>query len=156
MTDKIFEVLVYTHPEDQDGCIGESDQEFSFDTEEQAQEKYDSIKNYSGKQLMKYASLEPDADGDVICEDWKSSLCVCQDGNKWYVQEDPESENYVAEFNTEAEADQYVKLLEKENDDSIEKKLKTLIKDIKEIPDGDVDRYLIIDEIEKIIKENAS
>ena len=31
--------------------------------------------------------------------------------------------------------------------------LKELIKDIKEIPDGDVDRYLIIDEIEKIIKE---
>lgn len=40
-----------------------------------------------------------------------------------------------------------------EFDDSIEEKLKTLIKDIKEIPDGDVDRYLIIDEIEKIIKE---
>jgi len=28
-----------------------------------------------------------------------------------------------------------------------------LVKDINEIRDGDVDRYLIIDEIEKIIKE---
>ncbi len=33
------------------------------------------------------------------------------------------------------------------------KALKKLIKDIKEIPDGDVDRYLIIDEIKKIIKD---
>ena len=40
-----------------------------------------------------------------------------------------------------------------EVDDSIEKKLKALVKEIKEIPDGDVDRYLIIDEIEVIIKE---
>jgi len=40
-----------------------------------------------------------------------------------------------------------------EFDDSIEKKLETLIKEIEEIPDGDVDRYLIIDEIKGIIKE---
>ena len=33
--------------------------------------------------------------------------------------------------------------------DSLEK----LVKDINEIPDGDVDRYLIIDEIKTIIKE---
>ena len=38
-------------------------------------------------------------------------------------------------------------------DESIEKKLKDLVKEIKEIPDGDVDRYLIINEIDKIIKE---
>lgn len=43
--------------------------------------------------------------------------------------------------------------LEKETPEQM---LKTLIKDIKEIPDGDVDRYLIIDEIKKIIKENAN
>ena len=82
------------------------------------------------------------------------TLYVCQDGNKWYVQEDPESETYVAEFNTEAAAEQYIKLLENEN--SIVKELKTLIKDIKEIPDGDVDRYLIIAEIKKIIKEASN
>lgn len=41
----------------------------------------------------------------------------------------------------------------KENDSKIQKTLKTLIKDIEEIPDGDVDRWLIIDEIKKIIKE---
>lgn len=34
-----------------------------------------------------------------------------------------------------------------------EQMLKTLVKEIKEIPDGDVDRYLIIHEIEGIIKE---
>lgn len=33
--------------------------------------------------------------------------------------------------------------------------LRELIKDIKEIPDGEVDRYLIIDEIERIIKEST-
>ncbi len=37
-----------------------------------------------------------------------------------------------------------------------EEMLKTLIKDIREIPDGEVDRYLIIDEIKKIIKEIKS
>lgn len=32
--------------------------------------------------------------------------------------------------------------------------LKKLIKEIKEIPDGEVDRYLIIDEIKNIIKDS--
>jgi len=32
--------------------------------------------------------------------------------------------------------------------------LKTLIKEIEEIPDGDVDRYLIIDQIKNIIKDS--
>ncbi len=36
---------------------------------------------------------------------------------------------------------------------STKKSLKKLIKDIQDIPDGDVDRYLIIDEIKRIIKE---
>lgn len=36
------------------------------------------------------------------------------------------------------------------------KSLKKLVKDIEEIPDGDVDRYLIIDEIKKIIKESKN
>lgn len=45
------------------------------------------------------------------------------------------------------------KLLENVPDKfKITESLNTLIKDIKEIPDGDVDRYLIIDEIKKIIK----
>lgn len=45
--------------------------------------------------------------------------------------------------------------IEVEEDGSkINQALKKLIKDITEIPDGDVDRYLIIDEIKKIINEN--
>ncbi len=40
------------------------------------------------------------------------TLHVCQDGDKWYIQEDPESETYIAEFNTQTEAENYVKLLE--------------------------------------------
>ncbi len=40
------------------------------------------------------------------------------------------------------------------DNDPIIKKLKTLIKEIKEIPDGNVDRYLIIDEIKNIIKDS--
>ena len=34
------------------------------------------------------------------------------------------------------------------------KALKSLIKDIEEIPDGDVDRYLIIEQIKNIIKDS--
>jgi len=34
--------------------------------------------------------------------------------------------------------------------------LEKLVVDIEEIPDGDVDRYLIIDAIKQIIKENQS
>jgi len=34
--------------------------------------------------------------------------------------------------------------------------LEKLVIDIQEIPDGDVDRYLIIDAINQVIKENSS
>ena len=34
--------------------------------------------------------------------------------------------------------------------------LEKLVTDIEEIPDGDVDRYLIIDAINQVIKENSS
>ena len=37
--------------------------------------------------------------------------------------------------------------------EKIIKSLNNLIKDIEDIPDGDVDRYLIINEIKKIINE---
>ena len=40
------------------------------------------------------------------------TLHVCQDGDKFYVQEDPEDETWLAQFNTEAEADAYVENLE--------------------------------------------
>ena len=43
-----------------------------------------------------------------------------------------------------------------DDNDSIKESLKSLVKEITEIPDGDVDRWLIIAEIEKIIKENKS
>ena len=66
---QIFEVLVYTHKEDQDGAYGEADNEIGFDSLEKAEEYYFNVKYYFGKQLMKYASLESDADGQVIHED---------------------------------------------------------------------------------------
>jgi hypothetical protein len=44
------------------------------------------------------------------------------------------------------------KLKEQYNKETVQK-LKSLIKDIREIPDGEVDRYLIIVEIKKIIKD---
>ncbi len=40
------------------------------------------------------------------------------------------------------------------NNDGIRKKLKTLIKEIEEIPERKIDRYLIIDEIKNIIKDS--
>ncbi len=39
-------------------------------------------------------------------------LHACQDGDKFYVQEDPEDETWLASFNTEAAALQYIKFLE--------------------------------------------
>ena len=66
---KIYEVLVYTHAEDKDGAYGEADIEKGFDSLEKAEEYYFNVKYYFGKQLMKYESLESDADGQVIHED---------------------------------------------------------------------------------------
>ena len=43
-------------------------------------------------------------------------LHVCEDNGKFYVQEDPEAEIYLACFDSEKEADNYVKLLEKEKE----------------------------------------
>lgn len=40
------------------------------------------------------------------------TLHVCQDGHKWYVQEDPEDETWIAEFSSEQAAEAYVKSLE--------------------------------------------
>ena len=36
------------------------------------------------------------------------TLHVCQDGDKFYVQNDPEDETWLACFNSESEADAYV------------------------------------------------
>lgn len=36
---------------------------------------------------------------------------VCQDGDKWYIQDNPESETWIAEFNSEIDADKYCKYL---------------------------------------------
>ena len=71
---KIFEVLVYTHAEDKDDAYGEADIEKGFDTLQEAEKYYFNIRYYFGKQLMKYESLEPDADGHVIHEDHKKDM----------------------------------------------------------------------------------
>lgn len=66
---KNFEVLVYTHAEDIDGAYGETDIVKGFDTFEEAEKYYSNVRYYFGKQLMKYASLDPYADGEVMQED---------------------------------------------------------------------------------------
>jgi len=65
---KIFEVQTWLNTEDGGSEI---DQEHGFDTIKEAQAKYDTITvQNGGKLLMKYASNEDDADGDVIEEFW--------------------------------------------------------------------------------------
>lgn len=39
------------------------------------------------------------------------TLHVIEDGNKFYVQTDPEAEEHIAAFNSEAEADAYVLMM---------------------------------------------
>lgn len=63
MTDLLFEVLVW------DDDVTEN----SFATFEQAQAAYDKIVlsgSERGKQLMKYESMDDDASGDILSEDW--------------------------------------------------------------------------------------
>lgn len=72
MTDKLFEVLVYMHPDD-DGAYGCPEIEEAFETEEQAAKFYENVRYYFGKQLMQYESMEPDADGHAIQEDFKEN-----------------------------------------------------------------------------------
>lgn len=65
---KIFEVQTWKNIED-DGS--EIELEFGFDTLPEAKAKYDTITvKGGGKLLMKYASIEDDADGDVLEEFW--------------------------------------------------------------------------------------
>jgi len=42
--------------------------------------------------------------------------CVCQDGDKFYIQTDPEDEEWIASFNSEEEADEYCELLNKKQE----------------------------------------
>ena len=65
-----FQILVWTHPEI-DGMRGEPEKELSFVSLSAANEAYDKIESYDSKLLMKYASAEPDADGEPLREDSK-------------------------------------------------------------------------------------
>lgn len=68
MTNKIYEVQTWLNTE---GDGAEIDQEHGFDTLPEAQAKYNTITvQNGGKLLMKYASIEDDADGDVLEEFW--------------------------------------------------------------------------------------
>ena len=42
------------------------------------------------------------------------TLHICEDNYKFYIQEDHESETWIAEFNSQSEAEKYVEMLEKE------------------------------------------
>lgn len=39
---------------------------------------------------------------------------VCQDGDMFYIQEDPEDETWIASFNSQYDADKYCEYLNKE------------------------------------------
>ncbi len=48
-----------------------------------------------------------------------TKLHVCQDGNKFYIQDDPESEEWIACFDSQSEADEYCEYLNKKNEGGI-------------------------------------
>lgn len=63
MTEKLFEVLVWN----------DDVTENTFETLEQAQANYEKIvlgKDDRGKQILKYASMDDDADGEILDEEW--------------------------------------------------------------------------------------
>jgi hypothetical protein len=68
---KLFEVLIWTHKPDEDGRLGDTDRDASFDSYDQAKFVYDNITDYEVKHLMQYRGLEPEADGIVLEENWK-------------------------------------------------------------------------------------
>ena len=69
------------------------------------------------KMLMRYDDDlidSSDVDGVVLKEDWKDKVkyYACEDNGKFYVQTDPESEEWSASFNTQKLAEQYIKFME--------------------------------------------
>lgn len=66
---QIFEVLIWNRVDGE--TLNDTDREEGFATYENAKAFYDSITNHKVKMLMQYESLEPDADGKVLEEDWK-------------------------------------------------------------------------------------
>jgi hypothetical protein len=68
---QIFEVLVWNHSEDKDGCFGDTDSDQGFDNFKDAENYYHAETDCIHKILMKYSSLDFDADGNVIMEWYK-------------------------------------------------------------------------------------
>jgi len=70
---KEFQVLVWEKYEvKSEEKLGQPKIEEDFDTQEQAFNFYYSVKKFLCKMVMKYESNEPDADGDVLEEDWNN------------------------------------------------------------------------------------
>ncbi len=99
--------------------LGEPEIEQSFATLEEAQIEYNKISKYLCKQLIEYESMEGDSNGDILEEDWNENFTeyhVCEDNHKFYIQTDPEAEEWIAEFNSEKQAKEYVRFLESKNE----------------------------------------
>ena len=70
MSDKLYEVQTWKYY-DESHQGSEIGLELSFETEAEAWKEYDKITPVNGgKMLMYYKSMEPDAEGVVIAEDW--------------------------------------------------------------------------------------
>jgi len=68
MCNKPFLVLVWKTRSDADPWLGDPDYEQDYDTFKEAEKDYDGQLKFGHKMLMKYESPEPDADGEVLCE----------------------------------------------------------------------------------------
>jgi len=66
---KIYQVLVWEKYEYKEQ-LGQPAQELDFDTDKEAFTAFDKVEKFLCKMVMRYASLESDADGDVLAEEW--------------------------------------------------------------------------------------
>lgn len=70
MTNKPFQVLVWEKYEYKEQ-LGQPAQELDFDTAKESFSVFDKVDKFLCKMIMKYSGPEPEADGEVIAEEWR-------------------------------------------------------------------------------------
>jgi hypothetical protein len=112
---KTYQVLVWQNYEFEEQ-LGSPQDEQDFDHIHEATLYYNSISKYMCKMIMRYDSLDSDSDGTVLEEEWKPlKLIVCEDNGMFYIQTDPEQEDWIASFPSQYKAEEYIQLVENQD-----------------------------------------
>ena len=77
------------------------------------------------------------------------TLHVCEDGYMWFVQEDPEAEEWIASFHNEAQAEEYKALIEAKAADRLKWSEKTSVFDVLKFFDME-DKYDTMNKVDKM------